>query len=97
MCNFHKALYGLKHAPKTWNKRNDRFLIKFGFNKCTLENEVYVKGSNEKDQIMLYLYMEDLLVRGSNEDELVKFKASMENEFEMSDLKNLAYFLEKEL
>lgn len=72
-------------------------MIKLGFNKCTLENEVYVKGSNEKDQIMLYLYVEDLLVRGSNEDELVKFKARMKYEFEISDLKNLAYFLEMKL
>lgn len=37
--------------------------------------------------------MDNLFVTGSNEDESQIFKASINNEFEMSDLGNLAYFL----
>lgn len=32
------------------NKRIDNFLIKVGFNKCTSEHRMYVKGSNEQNQ-----------------------------------------------
>jgi hypothetical protein len=39
------------------------------------------------------LYVDDLLIAGSNADDLIKFKASLMLEFEMSDLGNLSYFL----
>lgn len=44
---------------------------------------MYVKGSNEQDQ----------LVTCSNEIELAKFKSNMENDIEMSYLLNYTYFL----
>lgn len=62
-----KALYGLKQAPRASDKRIDIFLIKLGFNKCTSEHGVYVKWSNEQDQVILCLYVYDLFVTCSNE------------------------------
>lgn len=47
----------------------------------------------KQHQAMLCLYVDGILVKGSNECELVKFKESMENEFKMPDLVNFAYFL----
>lgn len=62
-----KSLYGLKQSPRAWNKMIDSFLVKLGFNKFTSEHDVYVKGSNEQDQVTLYLYVDGLLVTSSNE------------------------------
>lgn len=62
-----------------WNKRIDSFLMKLSYNKCTSEHEVYVKGSIEQDQIILCLYVVDLLVTCSNKDELENLNAIMEN------------------
>lgn len=45
------------------------------------------------DQIITYLYVNDLLVTRSNEVELIIFKANIKNEFEMLNLGNLTYFL----
>ncbi|MCI29822.1 pentatricopeptide repeat-containing protein, partial [Trifolium medium] len=69
-----KDLYGLKQAPRAWNKRIDSFLMKSNFTKCTSEHGVYVKGSNSNDLIILCLYVDDLLITGSNKDALQKFK-----------------------
>ncbi|GAU51473.1 hypothetical protein TSUD_95880 [Trifolium subterraneum] len=88
-----KALYGLKQAPRAWNKRIDGFLIKIGFTKCVSEHGVYVKGLSKLDHIILCLYVDDLLITGANEKEIVKFKTSLMQEFEMYDLGNLSYFL----
>lgn len=74
-----KNLNELKQAPRPWNKRIDNFLIKLGFNKCTSEHEMYVKGLSEQDQLIMCLYVDDMLFMGSNEDELVKFKTNMKN------------------
>lgn len=72
-----KDLYVLKQTPKAWNKRIDSFLIKLGFNKCTSEHGVYIKDSSEQDQVILCLYVDNVLVLCSNENELEMFKTNM--------------------
>lgn len=56
-----KTLYGLKQSPRYWNKRIYGFLIKAGFTKCTLEHEVCVNDANKLNQIIICVYMDDLL------------------------------------
>ncbi|PNX90300.1 copia-type polyprotein, partial [Trifolium pratense] len=90
----YKALYGLKQAPRAWNKRIDRFLIQQGFKKCTVEYGVYVKNSSISGSLIICLYVDDLLVTGSDSSEIEKFKATVNKEFEMIDLGSLlSYFL----
>ncbi|PNX67781.1 hypothetical protein L195_g055811, partial [Trifolium pratense] len=88
-----KALYGLKQAPRAWNKRIDRFLSDIGFSKCITEHGVYVMKSATSDTIILCLYVDDLLITGSNEAQISKFKVDMMKEFEMVDLGHISYFL----
>lgn len=80
-----KALYGLKQAPRAWNKRLDSFLLQQGFSKCTVEYGVYVKASNQA-LLLVCVYVDDLLVTGTSDAEIIKFKGEMQVEFEMSDL-----------
>ncbi|GAU26253.1 hypothetical protein TSUD_224440 [Trifolium subterraneum] len=89
----HKALYGLKQAPRAWNKRIDKFLGDIGFRKCVTEHGVYVKNCAEKGTIILCLYVDDLLITGSNEAHIREFKVDMMREFEMTDLGHISYFL----
>lgn len=92
-----KVVYGLTQAHKAWNNRFGSFLTKLGFNKCISEHILYVKGSSDQDQFIICIYMDDLLVTSSNEDELAKFKENKDKEFEMSNLGNFAYFLGMEI
>jgi hypothetical protein len=52
-----------------------------------------VKGSNHEEIIILCLYVDDLLITGSNKVVLEKFKTDIMKEFEMTDLGELSYFL----
>jgi hypothetical protein len=89
----HKALYGLKQAPRAWNKRIDQYLIQIGFKRCKVEYCMYVQNLNESDSTMICLYVDDMLVTGSNQSDIAKFKYTMQCEFEMTDLGKLSYFL----
>ncbi|GJT41254.1 ribonuclease H-like domain, reverse transcriptase, RNA-dependent DNA polymerase [Tanacetum coccineum] len=87
-----KALYGLRQAPRAWNIKLDNTLKSLDFKKCALEQAIYTKAS--KDSLLLVgVYVDDLIITGTPKKEIDKFKAQMEEKFEMSDLGLLAYYL----
>ena len=87
-----KALYGLRQAPRAWNVRLDKYLVSLGFVKCPQEHAVY-KRSKEDEMLIVGVYVDDLIVIGTCPAEIKKFKKQMEEEFEMSDLGLLSYYL----
>jgi len=66
----HKALYGLKQAPRAWNKRIGSFLVQQNFVKYKYEYGVYVKKGIKGSQILICLYVDDLIVTGSNVNQI---------------------------
>ncbi|KAG2397159.1 Retrovirus-related Pol polyprotein from transposon RE1 Retro element 1 [Vigna angularis] len=87
-----KTLYGLRQAPRAWNKCIDSFLVKLDFTRCIVEHGVYVRGKGE-ELIIICLYVDDLLITGSNLTHINELKKVMQLEFEMTDLGKLSYFL----
>lgn len=90
-----KALYDLKQAPRAWNKRIDAFffLSQLGFTKCSIEHGIYVKAKTDVDLMVVCLYVDDLLITGSDQREVEEIKRQMKAEFDMIDLRKLTYFL----
>ena len=68
-----KALYGLKQAPRAWYSRIDDHLLNIGFNKSMSESTLYIQVINH-ELIVVSLYVDDLLVTGSNEELVKQFK-----------------------
>ena len=88
----HKALYGLRQAPRAWNEKLNKVLENLNFNRCSKEPSLYCK--QQKDRILLVaVYVDDLLVAGSDQDMISEFKKEMSSNFEMSDLGLLTYYL----
>ena len=85
-----KALYGLKQAPRAWYSKVD--LVHLGFHKSQSELTLYVKhqGTNI---LVISLYVDDMLVTGSNVEEINWFKLEMKKVFEMTDLGLMSCFL----
>jgi hypothetical protein len=90
--HLHKALYGLHQAPRAWNKKLHEKLCALGFVRSESDYAIYCRGVR-KDRLVVGVYVDDLVIRGSNSEEIQKFKLLMAKAFKMSDLSLLTYYL----
>ena len=65
VCKLRNSLYGLKQAPRQWYKKFASFMHRIGFNRCEADRYCYVK-SFENSYIILLLYVDDMLIAGSD-------------------------------
>jgi hypothetical protein len=87
-----KALYGLRQAPRAWYEKLDASLSDLGFSRSAVEHAVYRRKSTT-GFLLVGVYVDDLIITGTNEDDIQKFKDEMHNLFKMSDLGQLSYYL----
>jgi len=87
-----KALYELKQAPRAWYNRIDTHFVNFGFCKCLYKHTLYIKTGNTGNIFIVWLYVDDLIFTGNDEDVFKVFKESMIHEFEMTDLRKNEVF-----
>jgi hypothetical protein len=92
VCKLKKALYGLKQPPKAWYSRLDKYLQQEGFRKGSADINLYIKVS-QGNILLIEVYVDDIIF-GSDDGRLSKkFAKDMQNEFEMSLLGELSFFL----
>jgi hypothetical protein len=87
-----KALYGLKQAPRAWYKRLRDFLLSKGFIMGKVDTTLFTKKIG-KDLFVLQIYVDDIIFGSTNQDFCEEFGKMMSNEFEMSMIRELSYFL----
>ena len=92
VCRLNKALYGLKQAPWAWFHRFSTFLLQFGFH-CSCANPYLFVYQRKVSTLYLLIYVDDIVLTGSNPCLLKDFIACLSNEFAMKDLSDLHYFL----
>eukprot|EP00253_Pinus_taeda_P018456 PITA_18456 len=92
VCRLKKSLYGLKQAPRAWYAKMDSFLLESCFSRCYSDNTVYTKKVGNS-LIILVLYVDDLILTGSDPNLINHVKSSLKKKFEMTDLGHLHYFL----
>ena len=66
--------------------------MNLGFKKSLSESTLYVKKTDGQI-LVVSLYVDDLLVSGSSEEHIDKFKEEMKDVFEMTDLGRMTFFL----
>lgn len=91
------ALYGLKQAPRAWYARIYSYFLKNGFRKCPFKHTLNLRERANGDLIIITLYVDDLIITGSNINDIDDFKENMKQEFEMTDLGLLHFFLGLEI
>eukprot|EP00253_Pinus_taeda_P011681 PITA_11681 len=92
VCQLKKSLYGLKQAPQAWYAKMGSFLLETGFSRCHSDNTVYTKKVG-KYLIILILYVDDIILIGSDPNLINHVKSNLKNKFEMTDLGHLHYFI----
>jgi hypothetical protein len=85
VCKLLKSLYGLKQAPKQWHEKFDRTLTYADFLVNEADTCVYYRyGGGEG--VILCLYVDDILIFGTNLNVIKEVKDLLSNNFEMKDL-----------
>ncbi|CAL9021646.1 unnamed protein product, partial [Prunus brigantina] len=92
VCKLHKALYGLKQAPRAWFHRISTFLLSVGFTRSQADTSLFI-FQQASYTIFLLLYVDDIVVTGSDSTHLQQFISLFGAHFDIKDLGPLSYFL----
>ncbi|GJZ43028.1 retrovirus-related pol polyprotein from transposon TNT 1-94 [Tanacetum coccineum] len=87
-----KALYGLKQAPKAWYDRLKAFLIKHEYKMGMVDNTLFTKKKSS-NLIVVQIYVDDIIFGSTCQDMCDEFAKIMHDEFEMSMMGELNFFL----
>ena len=92
VCQLRKALYGLKQAPRAWFHKLKGALIEWGFHSSSSDVSFFIKRSGT-DVIFLLVYVDDILITGSNESHIKTTISALNSKFALKDLGAVNYFL----
>ncbi|GKB39832.1 retrovirus-related pol polyprotein from transposon TNT 1-94 [Tanacetum coccineum] len=87
-----KALYGLKQAPRAWYDKLSSFLIEHGFTKGIIDPNLFTRRHGG-DILLVQVYVDDIIFGSTNPDFSKRFANLMKNNFEMSMMGELKFFL----
>ena len=85
VCRLIKSLYGLKQAPKQWHEKFDTTVTAFGFQHNSADRCIYSKCEPDHTVVMC-LYVDDILIIGTNLEIISETKKYLSSNFKMKDL-----------
>ena len=92
MFKLKKVLYGLKQAL-AWYSRIETYFAKEGFEKCHSEYTLFTKSKEVGKLLIVSIYVDDVIYTGNDKELMNDFKGSMKEEFDMTDLGKMKFFL----
>jgi hypothetical protein len=85
VCRLIKSLYGLNQAPKQWHEKFNNTWTTTGFCVNEADKCVYCRLSGGKG-VILCLYVDDILIFGTDLEAIMETKAFISMNFDMKDL-----------
>jgi hypothetical protein len=95
ICHICCSLYGLKQAPRAWFQRFASVVTAAGFFTNAHDLALFVHVSH-RGRILL-LYVDDMIITGDDPGYITFVKSRLSDQFLMSDLASLWYFLKIEI
>ncbi|KAL0328172.1 UNVERIFIED_CONTAM: Retrovirus-related Pol polyprotein from transposon TNT 1-94 [Sesamum calycinum] len=86
VCKLVKSLYGLKQAPKQWHKKFDEVVLSSGYHLNQSDKCVYNKFDNSRNGVIICLYVDDMLIFGTNQQQVDLTKEFLSSRFSMKDM-----------
>jgi hypothetical protein len=88
VCKLVKLLYGLKQAPKQCHEKFDPVILSHGFKHNNADKCIYSKFTDCYG-VIICLYVDDLLMFGTNMSGISETKKYLTSKFKMKDLKEV--------
>lgn len=92
VCKLKKAIYGLKRAPKYWYEKFHDFMLSQKFVKSDNDHCLYFRIT-ETSKLYLLIFVDDLVLTGSDSKQIDDLKSEMNKNFKMKDLGPVSYYL----
>nr|GEV36279.1 zinc finger, CCHC-type [Tanacetum cinerariifolium] len=93
VCKLKKSLYGLKQASKQWHQKFDDVVLSNGFSLNQADKCVYSKFDASGKGVIICLYANDMLIFGTDQDQVNKTKEFLSSKFDMKDLEEAEVIL----
>ncbi|RVW84364.1 Retrovirus-related Pol polyprotein from transposon RE1 [Vitis vinifera] len=92
VCKLRRSLYGLKQAPRAWFEKFRTTLLQFSFRQSKYDTSLFLRKS-DMGIVVLLVYVDDIVITGSDSALLGQLKTHLSESFHMKDLGPLTYFL----
>nr|GFA72174.1 zinc finger, CCHC-type [Tanacetum cinerariifolium] len=97
VCKLVKSLYGLKQAPKQWHQKFDEVVLSSGFYLNQSDKGVYSKFDDSGKGVIICLYVDDMLIFGTDQNQVDKTKKFLSSRFSMKDMGEADVILGKKI
>nr|GEY60747.1 putative ribonuclease H-like domain-containing protein [Tanacetum cinerariifolium] len=87
-----KALYGLHQAPRAWNETLATYLLENSFHRGQIDQTLFNK-KQKGDILLVQIYVDDIIFGATNQDLCKSFEKLMKENFQMSSMGELTFFL----
>ncbi|CAH9110456.1 unnamed protein product [Cuscuta europaea] len=92
VCLLHKALYGLRQAPRAWYCELRTYLLASGFTNSKSDVSLFIHHTSGC-LLFLLVYVDDIIITGNSESTVLSFITRLASRFSLKDLGSLSYFL----
>ncbi|GJZ14044.1 zinc finger, CCHC-type containing protein [Tanacetum coccineum] len=89
-----KSLYRLKQTPKQWHQKFDEVVLSSGFLLNQSDKYVYSKFDGSGKGVIICLYIDDMLIFGTDQNQVDKTKKFLSSKFSMKDMKEADVILD---
>ncbi|GKC58695.1 zinc finger, CCHC-type containing protein [Tanacetum coccineum] len=86
VCKLIKSLYGLKQAPKQWHQKFDEVVLSNGYLLNQADKCVYSKFDETGKGVIICLYVDDMLIFGTDQVQVDLTKEFLSSRFSMKDM-----------
>ncbi|GKE45242.1 zinc finger, CCHC-type containing protein, partial [Tanacetum coccineum] len=86
VCKLIKSLYGLKQAPKQWHQKFDEVVLSNGYLLNQADKCVYSKFDESGKGVIICLYVDDMLIFGTDQVQVDLTKEFLSSKFSMKDM-----------
>ncbi|GAU46826.1 hypothetical protein TSUD_100440 [Trifolium subterraneum] len=92
VCKLQRSLYGLKQASRQWNTKLTDTLTSSGYIQSKSDYFLFTKQRSSGFTVIL-VYVDDLVLGGTDVEEITHIKALLDTKFSIKDLGLLKHFL----